>query len=99
MATYLKRTESIITPALFKFDEHFELQAIIGSSRSSEVGSHFSKQKPLLQKLPCKYVLKKGALIHVTFCTIKGAADGVCTAYHTMQHFSYILTHTRVWSE
>ena len=37
MATHLKRTESVIQPALFRFDEHFELQDLIGASRNSEV--------------------------------------------------------------
>ena len=37
MATHLKRTESVVQPALFRFDEHFELQDLIGASRNSEV--------------------------------------------------------------
>ncbi len=37
MATHLKRTESVVQPALFRFEEHFELQALIGASRNSEV--------------------------------------------------------------
>ena len=36
MATHLKRTESVVQPALFRFDEHFELQDLIGASRNSE---------------------------------------------------------------
>lgn len=46
MATQLKRTESVITPALFKFDEHFELQAIIGSSRNSDVNISYFSPRP-----------------------------------------------------
>lgn len=37
MATQLRRSDSLIMPSLFKFGEHFELQAVIGSSRNSEV--------------------------------------------------------------
>ena len=37
MATQIRRTDSLVQPALFKFDEHFELQGLIGASRSSEV--------------------------------------------------------------
>ena len=37
MATHLKRTESVVQPALFRFEEHFELQGLVGASRNSEV--------------------------------------------------------------
>lgn len=37
MATGLKRTESVISPQLFHFDDHFEFEHVIGRSNMSEV--------------------------------------------------------------
>ena len=38
MATELKRTDSMLSPQLFHFDDHFEFEEIIGRSTMSEVG-------------------------------------------------------------
>jgi hypothetical protein len=38
MATELKRTDSMLSPQLFHFDDHFEFEEIIGRSHMSEVG-------------------------------------------------------------
>ncbi len=62
MATHLKRTESVVQPALFRFDEHFELQDLIGASRNSEVlywpahgcvASCFRPSAPVMSMLKC----------------------------------------------
>lgn len=39
MATELKRTDSMLSPQLFHFDDHFEFEEIIGRSTMSEVGT------------------------------------------------------------
>ena len=48
MATDLKRTDSVLTPGLFTFQEHFDFLSIIGKTPQSEVsltrigGAHHS---------------------------------------------------------
>ncbi|KAK9809281.1 hypothetical protein WJX73_000474 [Symbiochloris irregularis] len=37
LATQLKRTPSLMSPALFKFEEHFDFEKLIGKSEMSEV--------------------------------------------------------------
>lgn len=37
MATDLKRTDSMIRPQMFQFDQHFDFEEIIGRSTMSEV--------------------------------------------------------------
>ncbi len=37
MATELKRTDSMVSPALFHFQDHFDFEHIIGRSSMSEV--------------------------------------------------------------
>jgi hypothetical protein len=41
MATELKRTDSMVSPQLFHFDDHFEFEEIIGRSTMSEVGRRY----------------------------------------------------------
>jgi len=43
LTTQLKRSNSIITPSLFKFNEHFDYERIIGRSQHSEVWEVVSK--------------------------------------------------------
>lgn len=37
LATQLKRTDSMVSPQLFHFDDHFEFEEVIGRSSMSEV--------------------------------------------------------------
>lgn len=39
LATQLKRTDSMISPQLFHFDDHFEFEEVIGRSSMSEVSN------------------------------------------------------------
>ena len=90
MATHLKRTESVVQPALFRFDEHFELQDLIGASRNSEVrlfsGRPTEMSGPHIQCLPAvvpTHVARTSASLRITSkgCPV-GHKTCRCRAHH-----------------
>ncbi len=38
MATELRRTDSMVRPQMFQYDQHFDFEEVIGRSTMSEVG-------------------------------------------------------------
>lgn len=54
MATELRRTDSMVRPQMFQYDQHFDFEEVIGRSTMSEVGRpHHPHPPPPAHMLPC----------------------------------------------